>query len=91
MNGVMMQFFHWYNPADGTLWRELESQAQKLAQKGITAIWLFPAYKGQGGKWNVEYGVYNLFDLGEFNQKGSVRIPRLVKSSKSPFWRSRTF
>lgn len=73
MNGVIMQFFHWYNPADGTLWQELKGKAQELAQKGFTAIWLPPAYKGQGGKWDVGYGVYDLFDLGEFNQKGSVR------------------
>ena len=32
-----------------------------------------PAYKGQGGGWDVGYGVYDLFDLGEFNQKNSVR------------------
>lgn len=73
MNGVIMQFFHWYNSADGTFWQEVESKAQELAQNGITAIWLPPAYKGQGGGWDVGYGVYDLFDLGEFNQKNSVR------------------
>ncbi len=73
MNGVIMQFFHWYNSADANLWQELEDKAQELAQKGITAIWLPPAYKGTGGKYDVGYGVYDLFDLGEFNQKGTVR------------------
>jgi len=48
-NGVMMQFFHWYNPADGTLWKELEDKAQDLANVGITALWLPPAYKGSVG------------------------------------------
>jgi len=72
MNGVIMQFFHWYNPADGTLWQELKGKAQDLAQKGITAIWLPPSYKGTGGKYDVGYGVYDLFDLGEFDQKGSI-------------------
>ena len=39
---------------------------------GVTALWLPPAYKGAGGDKDVGYGVYDLYDLGEFNQKGSV-------------------
>ena len=54
------------------LWQELAGKAQELAHSGITAIWLPPSYKGTGGKWDVGYGVYDLFDLGEFNQKDSV-------------------
>jgi alpha-amylase len=71
-NGAMMQYFHWYIPADGRLWNQLEAKVEKLAQSGITALWLPPAYKGAGGKDDVGYGVYDLFDLGEFDQKGSV-------------------
>jgi alpha-amylase len=72
-NGVMMQYFHWYCPADGSLWNQVAEQAQKLSQVGITSLWLPPAYKGTGGGMDVGYGVYDLFDLGEFDQKGSVR------------------
>ncbi|MCM1981581.1 alpha-amylase [Lyngbya confervoides] len=72
-NGVMMQFFHWYTPADGGLWNEIASKAAELAQKGITALWLPPAYKGIAGGYDVGYGVYDMYDLGEFDQKGSVR------------------
>ena len=72
-NGVMMQYFHWYTPADGNLWKQLAGNAQKLAESGITALWLPPAYKGAAGGNDVGYGVYDLFDLGEFDQKGSVR------------------
>ncbi|MCS6812840.1 MAG: alpha-amylase [Cyanobacteria bacterium] len=72
-NGVMMQYFHWYIPADGSLWRELTTRAQELANVGITSVWLPPAYKGTGGAYDVGYGVYDLYDLGEFDQKGSVR------------------
>lgn len=32
-----------------------------------------PAYKGIGGKDEVGYGVYDLYDLGEFNQKGTIK------------------
>jgi alpha-amylase len=72
-NGVMMQYFHWYCPADGTLWNQLTASAKDLAKAGITSLWLPPAYKGTGGGLDVGYGVYDLFDLGEFDQKGSVR------------------
>lgn len=72
-NGTMMQFFHWYTPADGSLWRQLAEQAASLAEAGITAVWLPPAYKGAGGTEDTGYGVYDLFDLGEFDQKGTTR------------------
>ncbi|MCU0543814.1 MAG: alpha-amylase [Oscillatoriaceae cyanobacterium Prado104] len=73
VNGVMMQYFHWYNPADGSLWNQLAESAKDLAKVGITSLWLPPSYKGTGGGMDVGYGVYDLFDLGEFDQKGSVR------------------
>ena len=72
-NGVMMQFFHWYTPNDGNLWNQLTESAAYLAQVGISAVWLPPAYKGAYGGYDTGYGVYDLFDLGEFDQKGTVR------------------
>ncbi|NJM46807.1 MAG: alpha-amylase [Alkalinema sp. RU_4_3] len=72
MNGVMMQGFHWYIAAGGTHWKHLQQQAGALKQAGFTALWLPPAYKGAGGGYDVGYGVYDLFDLGEFDQKGSI-------------------
>lgn len=72
-NGVMMQYFHWYNEPNGTLWKELADNAKDLAAAGITAVWLPPAYKGSTGGIDVGYSVYDMYDLGEFDQKGSVR------------------
>ena len=72
-NGVMMQYFHWYCPEDGSLWNQVAEKASDLAKAGITSLWLPPAYKGTGGGMDVGYGVYDLFDLGQFDQKGSVR------------------
>jgi alpha-amylase len=72
LNGVMMQYFEWYCPADGTLWQQVRDRACELAQKGITALWLPPAYKGTSG-FDVGYSTYDLFDLGEFDQKGTIR------------------
>jgi alpha-amylase len=72
-NGVMMQYFHWYSRDDGSLWDEVAARASDLAAAGVTALWLPPAYKGTGGSRDVGYGVYDMYDLGEFEQKGSRR------------------
>ncbi len=72
-HGVMMQFFHWYIKPDGSLWNELSQKADELATAGITSVWLPPAYKGSTGGLDVGYSVYDRYDLGEFDQKGSVR------------------
>lgn len=72
-NGIMMQYFHWYTEADGTLGKQLIENASSLAEAGVTSAWLPPAYKGAAGSYDVGYGVYDLFGLGEFEQKGSVR------------------
>ncbi|MGB2926250.1 MAG: alpha-amylase [Limnothrix sp.] len=72
-NGVMMQYFHWYSPADGNLWKEVAESVKELSEKGVTSLWLPPACKGSAGGFDVGYGIYDLFDLGEFDQKGSVR------------------
>ena len=72
-NGVMMQYFHWYLPPDGQLWKQFAEAADALAKVGVTSVWLPPAYKGADGSYDAGYAVYDLFDLGEFDQKGSVR------------------
>lgn len=72
-NGTMMQYFDWESSGDGQHWNRLRAEAGALAGKGITAFWLPPAYKGQAGVSDVGYGVYDLYDLGEFNQKGAQR------------------
>ena len=73
VNGTMMQFFHWYTPADGTLWNELKQKADQLSALGINSVWLPPAYKGAQGGNASGYDVYDIYDLGEFEQKGSIR------------------
>lgn len=69
---TMMQFFEWYLPADSKHWERLMEESDNIKKLGINLIWLPPAYKGAGGKDDVGYGVYDLYDLGEFEQKGSV-------------------
>lgn len=72
MNATMIQFFHWYIPGDSFLWDHAAEQAKYLGELGITAAWLPPACKGAGGGFSTGYDPYDLFDLGEFDQKGSV-------------------
>ena len=71
-NGIMAQYFEWYLPSDSTLWKKLGARAKELADEGVTSVWMPPAYKGQAGVQDVGYGVYDLYDLGEFDQKGTV-------------------
>jgi alpha-amylase len=73
INGTMMQYFHWYTANDGGHWRQLEKTAPDLAKAGFTSLWLPPVYKGSNGMNEVGYSTYDLFDLGEFDQKGSVK------------------
>ena len=71
-NQTLMQYFEWYLPDDGQHWNRLAEDVPNLAAKGIRKVWMPPAFKGTGSN-DVGYGVYDLFDLGEFDQKGTVR------------------
>lgn len=71
-NGTMLQAFQWELPDDGQHWQRLTRQSFALQRLGVTAMWLPPACKGAGGRGDVGYGVYDLYDLGEFYQKGSI-------------------
>ncbi|NML94104.1 alpha-amylase [Novosphingobium olei] len=71
-NRTLIQFFHWYSPGDGAIWRQLRDEAPRLAEMGVTDVWLPPACKGAAGAMSVGYDTYDLFDLGEFDQKGTV-------------------
>lgn len=72
INGTMMQCFHWNYPEGGRLWEEVAANAASLAAAGFTALWLPSPCKAMDGARDVGYAIYDLFDLGEFDQKGSV-------------------
>ena len=72
MSDVMMQAFEWDSPADGGYYKFLKENAKNIKDAGIDALWLPPMCKG-GGDQDVGYGIYDLWDLGEFDQKGTVR------------------
>lgn len=71
-NTVMLQGFEWYLPDDGQHWNRLKDMAEELTQMGVGGVWLPPFCKATGTN-DTGYGVYDLWDLGEFDQKGAVR------------------
>ena len=71
-NFSIMQFFEWNIPNDGSHWARLKSELPALASLGIGAVWIPPCIKG-AEQASVGYDVYDLYDLGEFDQKGTVR------------------
>lgn len=73
MNKTIFQSFHWYYSAEGNLWMHIKNEAPHMAALGVTDVWLPPAYKSAMGVNEPGYAVYDLYDLGEFNQKDTVR------------------
>lgn len=71
-NQTILQYFEWNLPSDQNHWNYIREHAPRMKELGINMAWLPPAYKGAGGINDVGYGVYDLYDLGEFDQKGTV-------------------
>ncbi|KAG2367846.1 glycoside hydrolase family 13 protein [Suillus spraguei] len=71
-NPTMVQFFTWdARHPDMSWWEHFAKEAPHLAALGFTQTWLPPPNKameptGRG------YDAYDLWDIGEFDQKGSV-------------------
>src|SRR6056297_3176956 len=81
-NEIILQSFYWemctnsYKkafPRECELWNLLEERASKLKELGFSSLWIPPATKGYAGIYDVGYGIYDLWDLGEFKQKGTIR------------------
>jgi alpha-amylase len=70
-NCTMLQGFEWYCPGDQKHWQRLKNVVPTLAALGITSIWIPPATK-ELSQYGNGYGIYDLWDLGKFDQKGSV-------------------
>jgi alpha-amylase len=72
-NLTIFQFFHWYYSPDGNLWKHAKYESANLARLGVTQVWLPPAFKSARGLEEPGYSAYDLYDLGEFDQKGTTR------------------
>ncbi len=72
VNKTIIQYFEWYITGHPLLWKKCVAQADRLSEVGITDVWLPPAYKAGFYEDNVGYAAYDLYDLGEFDQKGTT-------------------
>lgn len=71
-NGILFQGFEWFLPDNGNYYKDMLLKLDELKNMGITAIWLPPVSKGTWSN-DTGYGPYDLYDLGEFDQKGTTR------------------
>ncbi len=76
--GVLMQAFYWDCPKvdqqEFNWWNFIAGKLSELAGAGITALWLPPASKAANiGGMSMGYDVYDYYDLGTYDQKGSVK------------------
>ncbi len=104
-NDEQLQAFEWYSEGNGVHWNKLAKKTDELASFGITAMWLprkcpqrhplcysdnVAAPTKAAGQESVGYDIYDLYDLGEFDQKGGQRtkygtkeeLLQLVKKAK---------
>jgi len=83
--GVLLQGFFFApgriagvpSPLDGDRtipfwWDHLAAQANDLRRAGFSAIWLPPPLKGASGSFSSGYDVFDDYDLGDKDQKGTV-------------------
>ena len=62
---AMLQYFN-------TSWAEITRKMPELAEAGYSSLWLPPPTKGSGGL-SVGYDMWDPYDLGSKDQRGSVR------------------
>ncbi|GAB4496711.1 MAG: hypothetical protein OHK0019_28940 [Saprospiraceae bacterium] len=78
---VIMQGFYWNtHPGDvtntttgGIWWDTLTTVAPQLAAAGFSTVWTPPPTKSFAGIWDMGYGTYDYFDLGNILGKGTTR------------------
>src|SRR3954469_19739402 len=62
---VILQYFE-------TPWSEIEARMPEIAAAGYDALWLPPPTKGAEGTRDVGFSVFDRFDLGDENQRGTT-------------------
>lgn len=62
---VILQYFE-------TPWAEIEARLPEIAAAGYGAIWLPPPTKGTEGRRDVGFALFDRFDLGDQDQRGTI-------------------
>jgi glycosidase len=52
-------------------WNEVSEKLPEIAEAGYTSLWLPPPTKGNGG-FSIGYDLFDPFDLGDKNQRGTT-------------------
>lgn len=89
-NKTLLQTFEWHTPSSPTHYVHLSRLLPRFAKLGITSLWLPPGCKANNPKGNG-YDIYDLWDLGEFEQKGArntkwgsrEELDELLKTARS--------
>jgi len=70
-NTILLQAFEWNVPADHKHFKRLLLHIEQLSDWGVNTLWIPPACKAASPEGNG-YDCYDLYDLGEFDQKGTT-------------------
>jgi alpha-amylase len=76
--GVILQGFYWDCPRlenqEGNWWNVITAKLPLIKAAGFTALWLPPAGKAANmGGMSMGYDPYDYFDLGDIDQRSSVK------------------
>lgn len=74
-DGVLIEGFYWDTTSpdpNASWWQYLADRCLELKKIGITGIWTPPATKGAAGGFSDGYDLYDYYDLGSKDQKGSI-------------------
>ncbi len=87
--GVLMQAFYWDVEPIGGWYDEVSTKIEDWSATGVNRIWLPAPGKGASGKYSMGYDPSDYFDVGEFDQHGTVEtrfgsrkeLEQLIKKS----------
>lgn len=76
-NDVMLQAFYWdvpvnANSKNGSWYDTIAQKISLLKAAGIRQIWLPPPSKGNWSIYDMGYGIYDHYDLGQYYQLGTI-------------------
>ncbi len=71
-DSVVFQAFYRDVPGGGTWYDTIRNRAPELKSAGFTHFWFPPPTKGKGGGYSMGYDLYDHYDLGNYDQKGTV-------------------
>lgn len=74
VNGVMLQAWYWDSPTNDPeeWWNKLSRLMPEFRRMGITGLWVPPPCKAAGGGFSSGYDVYDFYDLGSKDQRGTI-------------------